>query len=145
MTGEIGLLALAATGGEDRGATVTGEIGLLALAATGGKDHGAPVTGEIGLLALAATGGEDRGATVTGEIGLLALAATGGKDHGATVLWNCSWPPLTAMMVAGLEALRSLSRVVIPLAPEKFLVAAMASRSFGPSVTPDRLMASTRM
>ena len=106
--------------------------------------HEAAVTGEIGLLALAATGGEDRGARVTGEIGLLALSATGGEDHGATVLWNCSWPPLTAMMVAGLEALRSLSRVVIPLAPEKFLVAAMASRSFGPSVTPERLIASTR-
>ena len=31
--------------------------------------------------------------------------------------------------VAGFEALRSLSRVVIPLAPEKFLVAARASVS----------------
>jgi hypothetical protein len=29
-----------------------------------------------------------------------------GGDHGATVLWNWSLPPLTAMMVAGLEALR---------------------------------------
>ena len=106
--------------------------------------HEASVTGGIGWLALAATRGEDHGATVTVEIGLLALAATGGEDHGATVLWNCSWPALTAMIVAGFEALRSLSRVVIPLAPEKFLVAAMASRSFGPSVTPERLMASTR-
>ena len=83
-------------------------------------------------------------AQVTGEIGLLALAATGGVHHGATVLWNCSLPPLIAMMVAGLEALRSGSRVVMPLAPAKFFVAARASRSLGPSVVPARVMASAR-
>ena len=47
------------------------------------------------------------------------------------------------MIVAGLDALRLASMVVAPLAPGTFLVAASASRSFGPSVVPARLIAST--
>src|SRR5438552_4091948 len=62
--------------------------------------------------------------------------------QGLMVSTYLNFPSLTVMTTAGLVALRCSSRVVLPVTPSKPLVAAIASRNFGSSVVPARLIAS---